>query len=172
MNDPNLQLDEPSHDHDVLVAYLDGELDADESRRVERRLSQDPTFRQSLQQLQRAWDLLDELPRAEAGHTFTQSTMEMVAVTAERELQAVEKHLRRYNTWRWITAAVAVLVACGAGYLISARYFDQPNRQFLSDLEVIENVDDYQLVDSVDFLRELNKEGLFILEDEVDDESP
>ena len=37
---------------DELVAYLDGELDADASELVERRLSEDAAYRRQLRQLQ------------------------------------------------------------------------------------------------------------------------
>ena len=49
--------------YEQLVAYLDGELDAESSLQVERRLAEDAEFRRELRQLQRAWDMLDELPK-------------------------------------------------------------------------------------------------------------
>ena len=66
-----------------LTAYLDGELDAADASEVERRLSAEPTWAAELQRLQRAWDLLDRLPRAEVGANFTHTTVEMIAVEAE-----------------------------------------------------------------------------------------
>ena len=57
--------DQPTTENDAvmqeLVAYLDGELDAETSTRVEQRLTEDDDYRTQLQQLQRTWDLLDEL---------------------------------------------------------------------------------------------------------------
>ncbi|MEX0585756.1 MAG: hypothetical protein WD176_03880, partial [Pirellulales bacterium] len=48
-----------------LVAYLDGELDAETSRELENLLATDPNARDEMQRMEQAWDLLDELPRAE-----------------------------------------------------------------------------------------------------------
>ena len=70
---------------DELTAYLDGELDAASVRRVEERLARDTAYRGQLQKLERTWDLLDRLPRADVGEKFTKSTLEMVAVAAAKE---------------------------------------------------------------------------------------
>ena len=47
---------------DELVAYLDGELTADECRRVERRLASDADYRRRLTELEQAWSALEALP--------------------------------------------------------------------------------------------------------------
>ena len=90
-----MSMSEPSNTNDLayekLVAYLDGELDAESSQQVERRLAEDPGYRHELKQMQRAWDLLDELPRAEVSETFTQTTVEMVALSAEHELKECQE---------------------------------------------------------------------------------
>ena len=65
-----------------LVAYLDGELDAESGRRIEALLASDPEVRRRLQSLERTWDLLDELDAAPVGEPFTQTTLEMVAIAA------------------------------------------------------------------------------------------
>ena len=44
-----------------LVAYLDGELDGEQSRRIEQRAAAEPEARRMLQELDRAWHMLDEL---------------------------------------------------------------------------------------------------------------
>ena len=67
---------------EVLVAYLDGQLSAEECERVESMLSSDPSTRQRLQSLDRVWNALDVLPRSTASPTFTRTTIEMAAVTA------------------------------------------------------------------------------------------
>lgn len=59
-----------------LTSYLDGELAADQVRKVEDRLARDAAYRAELQRLQRAWDLLDRLPRASLPESFSKSTLE------------------------------------------------------------------------------------------------
>ena len=62
-HDPNTadgKFDSPPDDD--LIAYLDGELSAEASDEIERRLSEDANLRRRLQLHQAAWDLLEEVP--------------------------------------------------------------------------------------------------------------
>jgi len=151
---------------ETLVAYLDGELNADEQVRVERRLADDPAFRARLAQLQRAWDLLDALDRAEADEDFARSTVEMVAVKAADDVQSARKKSHFRQAWLYALGGSAVTVSLVAGYLLVSRWADRPNRELVRDLPVIERVDEYRNAESVEFLRELHQEGLFA--EEVD----
>ena len=152
---------------ELLVAYLDGELAADEQVRVERRLADDPEFRARLAQLQRAWDLLDALERTEADDDFARSTVEMVAVKAADDVQAARKRSKFRQAWLYALGVSAMTVSLIAGYLLVARLADRPNRELVRDLPVIERVDEYRNAESVEFLRALHDEQLFA--QEVDD---
>lgn len=147
-----------------LVAYLDGELDAAARARVEERLTEDEDYRQQLARLERAWHFLDALPRTEADVKFTQSTVEMVAVAAREELQEADQAAVRRKRIGWGVGLVALVVAALLGYRIVDRIASQPNEQLVQDLPVIEKVELYRHVDSVDFLRQLEQEGLFAQE--------
>ena len=149
---------------ELLVAYLDGELAADEQVRVERRLAVDPEFRARLAQLQRAWDLLDSLERTEADEDFARSTVEMVAVKAADDVQAERNKSRLRQAWLYAVGGTAMAMSLIAGYLLVARVADRPNRELVRDLPVIERVDEYRNAESVEFLRELHQEGLFAQE--------
>lgn len=153
--------------YEQLVAYLDGELDAESSLEVERRLAADEDFRRELQQLQRAWDMLDELPRAEVSESFTQTTVEMVVLSAEQELTAAKSVARRRRrVWSWVgfgSLVAAILVDFAAVQFLLTR----PNEQLVRDLPVIENVELYRVADNIDYLRELHESGLFA--EEIDD---
>jgi anti-sigma factor RsiW len=144
-----------------LVAYLDGELDAAARARVEERLVEDEAYRQKLARLERAWHMLDALPRTEADAKLTQSTIEMVTVAAREELQDAEQSARRRKWLGWGAALVALVAAGLLGYRIIDRVASRPNEQLAQDLPVIEKVELYRHVDSVDFLRQLEQEGLF-----------
>ena len=65
-----------------LVAYLDGELDAEQSRRIEQRTAVEPDARRMLEELDRTWHMLDELDAPATSEDFTRTTMEMVALAA------------------------------------------------------------------------------------------
>lgn len=167
-----MSMSEPSNTneqaYEQLVAYLDGELDAETSQRVERRLAEDPEYRRELKQMQRTWDLLDELPRAEVSETFTQTTVEMVALSAEHELQEVKTRVRQFDRLVWVAVGASVVLAGGAAFWGVFAYLSRPNEQLARDLPVIENVELYEVADSVEFLRELEQAGYF--KEEADDE--
>jgi hypothetical protein len=146
---------------DELSAYLDGELDAESVRRVEERLARDPAYRAELKKLERAWDLLDRLPRASVGESFTRSTIEMVALSASQEAQAVLTELPRRQRRARLIGAASLGAALVAGFLIGASIWPDPNEGLLEDLPVLENLDLYYQADEIEFLRLLEKEGLF-----------
>lgn len=152
-----------------LVAYLDGELDSTAARTVERRLAQDAQYRHQLQQLQRSWDLLDHLPKAHVDQSFTQSTVAMVVVKAEDEVtKLVTARSRRRQVAFWLSLAGAA-GAFLAGYALAAWYGDRDNRRLLQDLLVIRNIDEYRYAETVEFLRALDREGLFAEEEGGDE---
>ena len=162
-----------------LVAYLDGELDEQTSRHVETLMADDPELRDRLKQLGRAWELLDELERAETEGAFTETTLELVVSQAEQEARQREAQRPRLHRRRRALIGGSLLAAGLAGFLGMALLGPDPNRPLLEDLPVIENVDEYlqvlgndQSVDgSIDFLRRLHQEELFAEEDQPQEDS-
>lgn len=157
MNDTHPS-DDQSGQLEEIVAYLDGELTPQESARVERRLASDERYRRQLQGIERAWAALDELPAATVDDNFSRSTMELVVDAARSEVQhrtqalPVERRNRRLST---------VLLATMAALLGALAYrvrSENPNRELLADLPVIEYIDVYSQFRSVDFLRQLHRE--------------
>lgn len=166
--DDNLN-DQQLNEQEELVAYLDGELDAARSAVIDRRLAEEPEFRLRLQQLQQAWDLLDELPRPRTAEDFTRSTVEIVVASANDELGRLEA-IPRWRRWLpTLAGTTLVLAAAAGGFLISWLQVTAEDRQLLQDLPVIERVDKYQYVPGVEFLRQLEQQKLF--EAEVSDAS-
>jgi len=153
-----------------LVAYLDGELDAEAGREVERRLAEDADYRRRMQQLDAAWELLDRLPRATADESFTKSTVEMVAVAAEKDVRQAAKSNSRRRALGAVVAAAGIVAAATIGYVLVTTRAQRPNDQLLVDLPVIENIDLYTHAESVEFLQLLDEEQLFAEEVEVEDE--
>ncbi len=146
--------------HDELTAYLDGELDAASVRRVEERLARDAAYQAELQQLERAWDLLDRLPRALVSEAFTKTTIEMVAVAASEDAQTVRQVWPRRHRQQLLGTLGAVAAGL-TGFAIGHFLWPNPNEQLLKDLPVIEHFDLYYQADNIDFLRLLDSEGLF-----------
>lgn len=146
-----------------LVAYLDGELGADETRRIEELLASDTRVRAELQRLERTWNALGELPAAAVEPAFTQSTVEMVAVAEEAQLRAVVPAGGDARTLvRYLAAGLAVALAGIGGFVALGALWPDPNALLLRDLTVIERLDQYRHVESIEWLRRLRAEGLFL----------
>lgn len=153
-----------------LVAYLDGELDEETNRDIERRLSDDPEYRLRLQQLQHAWDLLDELPRLNCDEGFTRSTVEFVALSARQELQETQQWSRPAKQKTLFIRAVITVAAGILGLFLGDWFFGREQRQFLEDLEVISEFDQYRLTEDFQFLQDLERSDVFQIEELSNDE--
>jgi len=144
-----------------LVAYLDGELDAEQSRKIEERAAVEPNARHMLQELDRTWHMLDELDSPATSEDFTCTTLEMVALAASEDAQKAKAQRPRRRLRAGLWAVAGLVGAAAAGFLIVASLIPDPNAQLLQDLPIVENYDQYRKIGSIDFLRSLNKEELF-----------
>lgn len=138
-----------------LVAYLDGELTADDCRRVEERLANDAEYRQQLRDLDQAWEALEVLPATKADDHFARTTIEMVSVAAEREaeqqaISARSDQRRRLFSW---TCAGAILAAIG--FVATRALLPDPNSGLLAELPVILQLDVLSQIDTVEFVEQL-----------------
>src|SRR5688572_5970589 len=84
-----------------LTAYLDRELEGRAHQRIEDLLAVDPAVQEEVRRLEQAWHALDELPRTEVDEAFTQSTVAMLAVELEREIdeRRAARPARRRRQW-------------------------------------------------------------------------
>jgi anti-sigma factor RsiW len=164
MTDENRTLTTDEAMDEQIVAYLDGELDREAALVIERRLAADPAYRARLTRLQQAWDLLDNLGRTEADEDFTHSTVAMVTVKAEEDSTAGRDAARRRKQMLWAGLGGLSLAAAVGAFLVVDRQLNSENRALVRDLPIIEKVDEYTNVESVEFLKQLQKEGLFAAE--------
>ena len=165
---PEFQETQAHHLNDELVAYLDGELNRDNASQVEDALSENSDYRLRLKQLQQAWDLLDELPRSTTEESFTRSTVELVVVSAESEAMATAV---RWKTWRigaWVVGCLAMCAAAWSGVLLVNHLGNQDNHRLLEDLPLVQEIDIYDPIDNMEFLKELDASGAFA--EELDDD--
>ena len=144
-----------------LVAYLDGELDAEQSRRIEQRAAAEPDARRMLEELDRTWHMLDELDAPATNEDFTRTTLEMVALAAVGDAEKAKAEAPAAASAGRLWAAAGLAAAAAAGFLIVASLIPDPNAQLLQDLPILENFDQYREIESIDFLRALNNEKLF-----------
>ena len=146
-----------------LVAYLDGELTGEQARALEAKLSLDPAARAEADALRRAWDLLDFLPRPEPSATFAERTVSRLAPAPTRTSPLAP----RRTSWKpalWGAGWAAAVVLAGlAGYkgVQRATRHEPGEAELTRDLRVIENKRYYDLVDDLDFLRQLDHPDLF-----------
>jgi anti-sigma factor RsiW len=167
MNQENPALADTSPLDEELVSYLDGELSPEAAQQVERRLAEDAGYRARLAQLQRAWDLLDSLQRTEADDEFVHSTVAMVAVQASEDAKSQAMRTVQRRSLAWLAIGALVLLSTTLAFGLIQRRLGRSNRQLLRDLPVIERVDEYRNIDSLEFLKSLERENLFAAE--VDD---
>jgi hypothetical protein len=155
------QTDDDAPLREELVAYLDGELSAAESRRVEQRAAAQPDARRMLEEFDRTWHLLDELETPATGEDFTRTTLEMVALAAVDDAAKLkaETPRRRFRAALWGLAGLAA--AALIGFLLVQKLLPDPSAALLRDLSLLENYDEYREVGSIDFLRALSDSNLF-----------
>ncbi len=146
---------------ELLVAYLDGELDAETARSVEERLASDPALRTEMQRLDRAWHMLDALETEPVDEQFTRTTLEMTIAAAQEELQQEQAERPRRRLRRALLLCAAAATAALGGFFGVRLALPDPNRQLLEDLPVIENLEQYRAVGDIEFLRTLHQERLF-----------
>jgi anti-sigma factor RsiW len=169
-----------------LVAYLDGELAETEASALEAKLHRNAAVKKEADSLQKAWDLLDYLPKAEPTSSFTNRTMERIT---SQGMAPVAKKPNRLPARPWLSGlgwAAAMLLSAGAGFGLFTYFFsprapqteradDQKQRtdpleelspediqhQLARNLRILENKRLYELVDDLEMLQELGKADLF-----------
>ncbi len=143
---------------ELLVAYLDGELDEQQRRDLEDRLILDDALRQRLGGLQHGWELLDHLPQASVTGDFAQTTVEMIAATQSRTL-AITGRQYRWKQYAWLGALLTSIALCSAvGWFFPKALDELQFRRQLADLPLAEHLDAYLLEVDLGTMVKLSKE--------------
>jgi hypothetical protein len=129
-------------DDELLVAYLDGELDVRARDEVEQRLMGEENLRVRLQDLQASWDFLDVLPETPANDRLVESTLELVVSDIVEKAPRQVSDLERSGRWPWAVGTLCLLAAIG-GYAFVSFSRAQELQQQLSDLPLAEDLDAY-----------------------------
>lgn len=145
-----------------LVAYLDSELDETAVRAIEETLSGSPAARRDVEILSRTWDLLDLLPKVDPGEDFTHRTISKLH-TLESDKA---KTAARWGSWgrRLVLMLVwvaGIIGASAAGVYAAVTFLPNTGQRVIQDFPVVEDLDLYRSLDSVDFLKELDRNHLF-----------
>ncbi len=147
-------------DRENLVAYLDNELEAPSARALEAKLSRDPAARAEAEQMKRAWDMLDYLPRAEPSPNFTNRTMNRLSA-----LRPLEARARRWKALLgWAAVFLFVSAASFGAYCALAKRQSTPvttDQAIAQDLGVLQHLPTYMCIDDVGQLGYLDQPDLF-----------
>lgn len=143
-------------DDESLVAYLDGELDADDRDALEQRLLEDDALRGRLRDLQHSWDLLDVLPSATPNEKMVETTLELVVSDVARASPGPPLW-QKLRGPLIVFAAVLLPPLVAFGTVSWKRTADY--RHELEMLAVAENVDAYLQADDFELIRELANNG-------------
>ena len=152
---------EPNSIRHLLVAYLDGELDAESRSALEERLESDSELRHLLDELRATWDLLDKLETPEPASNFTESTVQQVAMQAEAnpDEDRLGGPLRRSIRRLFYLLFFALVTFLGFAFV----HFWQtaPRRALVTNLPILAHFDMLRSVGSFDYLKHLDRSGLF-----------
>jgi hypothetical protein len=161
MDDSQSTPSEPNSIRHLLVAYLDGELDVESRRALEDRLESEPELKNLLDELRATWDLLDKLETPEPTSTFTESTLQQVAINAEQSpdvgrFGSVPSRSIRRLFYLLFFAFVTFL-----GFALVHFWQTAPRRALVANLPILAHFDILRLVGSMDYLELLDRSGLF-----------
>jgi anti-sigma factor RsiW len=162
-----------------LVAYLDGELPDEAALRIENSLVEDASVRRDVEQLTKSFDLLDLLPASQASDGFAEKTLTAIR-TQSSEAKAestdadapVETTSSNYSqcaiVWGIRAAAFfGLMFAATLGFNGAFRQNSEPIDELLTELPILQRLDEYQEIGDVEFLKSLNESGLFNERDEA-----
>lgn len=140
-------------DDETLVAFLDGELEQQQSQAIEAELDSDPELQQRVATLRQSWDLLSELPSPVPNPDLARSTIELVT------LELDTKPKRGWLSWKYrrplllvLFAAISVGLGALAGQFLSVAFAGHLRR----NLDVIADYAALKEIDSVEWLNELD----------------
>ena len=145
-------------DRELLTAYLDGELPETASKAVEDRLAVDERLRHEFQELSAAWDALGALGESTLKEDFTRTTMELVAQKMENSASSTPFWTRV----SWIRGPLFMVAAAGGLGFFAARLRPHPDSSIARQLPLLRELEVYETVPNVEFLRKLAAEGLFV----------
>ncbi|MEM6474474.1 MAG: hypothetical protein AAF802_33385, partial [Planctomycetota bacterium] len=135
-------------DDELLVAYLDDELDSASRTRVEKRLIAEPDFQKRLQSLQTGWEWLDDFPSESSNEKMVESTIELVVADVQ-SLEKIETPQVNSLARRFAKPLLFVLMfpmVFGVGAVAARLIAKRQLQRDLQELEIAENLEAYRLV--------------------------
>lgn len=148
-----------------LVAYLDGELPAEASERIEQQLSADPPLRQQAESLDRTWQMLGLLEEAPASAELVAKTLATIQALPAAELDNPDHRtgwsaiFSRSRLVSLSTGLVLGFAATAAGLMLSEdaglQNSTQRDIEILQQLELLRQYPQLRSIPDEAFLQEL-----------------
>lgn len=101
-----------SERHELISAYLDGELPAAEARQVTHWLDENPGALQEVEHIRRTWDLLEHYEDEAVPEGFAQRIFAAVGIERSANKAGRVVQMAWYRRPQGLMAAAAVLVVC------------------------------------------------------------
>lgn len=141
-----------------LVAYVDGELSADQAQAITSKLGQSVTARRELESLKRTWELLDHLRLPESPQTLLGQTLSRI----QQDEEVVDRRFSRTAGWAHsLLAGAGIAALCalafGAGWWGTAHLWPDPTARLARDLSLAERLPEYRAIGSFERLQELDR---------------
>lgn len=139
-----------------LVAFVDGELPDEEARRLEAKVSASVSARKEVEELEKTWAMLDWLPTLELPPDFATQTVSLIhsrqlrAEHIESRVKLVSRRVVQAIGW-----AASLALAASIGFVALRHVWPDPAREFIEDLEIVENLDAYRVVPDIKFLQDI-----------------
>lgn len=143
-------------DDEVLVAYLDGELDTEQTQKIDQQIASHADLRERINQLRMTWDMLDELPVAPPSPRFAETTLVMAALSATEDPKSPSKSLSNWllnNVSRIFIFSLPLLFL--SGFFVFIINQKRAERQLLRDLPILVDWRALSNIDSQDWLEVL-----------------
>jgi hypothetical protein len=152
-----------SEQRENLTAYLDGELDEPATQDIEQVLAVSEVARHEVDMLSRTWDTLNVLPSHKASEQFTHKTMTNLRAAENRGPGAAGELVYR-QARRGVVLALwgGVLALCGyLGFMATNQWVPNESENLLQDYDIISNLDKYDEVGDIEFLKVLKAKHTF-----------
>ena len=145
-----------------LVAFIDGELEEETYRDLEKTVADNPVARHEIDILKKPWGLLDYLDRPDASDNLIEKTMTELKVVSDpkKEFEMPQWWSKVRQGLAYSISVAGILVAVVGGYLTATRWIPSQADEIARDLPVIKNYDELNEIGSVAFLELLKEQNL------------
>ncbi|MDA8746390.1 hypothetical protein N9N28_17340 [Rubripirellula amarantea] len=155
MSQDTLTDESPTHpDDELLVAYLDGELDRESRTEVEDRLVADADLRKRLSRLQAGWEMLDAIAVPDTSASLVETTLELAIADLSQQTSGGTQKSRSW--WVPICLVAVIGAAAAIGYAYSAYERHVALKNELRDLAIAEDLDAYSHGGNLELMRLLS----------------